>query len=88
LVLNVCSKTDGVGTPSDQPALLYSNTLTEKNPPPLRLIDKRQAADLLGTSTRTIEREVSAGRLVKHKIRGCVRFLMADVLRLGRIITP
>jgi hypothetical protein len=34
LVLNVCSKTDGVGTPSDQPALLYSNTLTEKNPPP------------------------------------------------------
>ena len=27
-------KTDGVGTPSDQPALLFSNILTEKNPPP------------------------------------------------------
>jgi excisionase family DNA binding protein len=51
----------------------------------LRLIDKKQAADLLGTSVRTIEREVSAGRLVKHKIRGCVRFLMADVLRLAGI---
>ena len=34
MVSNVCSKTDGVGTPSDQPALLHSNTLTEKNPPP------------------------------------------------------
>jgi hypothetical protein len=27
-------KTDGVGTPSDQPALLLSNILTEINPPP------------------------------------------------------
>jgi hypothetical protein len=27
-------KTDGVGTPSDQPALLHPNTLTEKNPRP------------------------------------------------------
>lgn len=53
-----------------------------------RLIDKKEAAALLGTSTRTVEREASAGRLAKHKIRGCVRFLMADVLRLGRIITP
>lgn len=51
----------------------------------LRLIDKKQAADLLGTSVRTIEREVSAGRLMKHKIRGCVRFLKSDVLRLGNI---
>jgi excisionase family DNA binding protein len=51
----------------------------------LRLIDKKQAAKILGTSTRTIEREASAGRLAKHKIRGCVRFLMADVLRLAGI---
>ncbi len=54
----------------------------------MRLIDKKQAADLLSTSVRTIEREVSAGRLVKHKIRGCVRFLKVDVLRLGRMVTP
>lgn len=47
------------------------------------LIDKKEAADLLGTSTRTIEREVSAGRLPKYKIRGCVRFRKADVLRLS-----
>ena len=53
-----------------------------------RLIDKMEAAALWGTSTRTVEREASAGRLAKHKIRGCVRFLKADVLRLGRIITP
>lgn len=49
-----------------------------------RLIDKKEAALLWGTSTRTVEREVNAGRLPKHKIRGCVRFLKADVLRLGR----
>jgi len=53
-----------------------------------RLIDKREVAALWGTSVRTVEREASAGRLVKRKIRGCVRFLMADVLRLGRIVTP
>lgn len=53
-----------------------------------RLIDKKEAAALWGTSTRTVEREVSAGRLEKHKIRGCVRFLKADVLRLGRMMTP
>ncbi len=53
-----------------------------------RLMDKRETAAIWGTSIRTVEREASAGRLVKHKIRGCVRFLKADVLRLGRIITP
>ena len=53
-----------------------------------RLIDKKEVAALWGTSVRTVEREASAGRLAKHKIRGCVRFLKADVLRLGRIITP
>lgn len=48
-----------------------------------RLIDKKEAAAIWGTSTRTVEREVNAGRLIKRKIRGCVRFLKADVLRLG-----
>lgn len=53
-----------------------------------RLIGKKEVAALWGTSTRTVEREASAGRLKKYKIRGCVRFLMEEVLRVGRIITP
>ena len=65
---------------------MKTNKETGKDDGHLRLIDKKQAADLLGPSTRTIEREVSAGRLVKHKIRGCVRFLKWDVLRLGNLI--
>jgi excisionase family DNA binding protein len=51
-----------------------------------RLIDKREAAALLGISPRTVEREASAGRLAKYRIRGCVRFLKADVLRLAGIM--
>ncbi|MFT4177484.1 MAG: helix-turn-helix domain-containing protein [Luteolibacter sp.] len=53
-----------------------------------RLIDKKEVAAIWGTSTRTVEREVSAGRLKKYKIRGCVRFIKEDVLRLGRLVTP
>ena len=52
----------------------------------LRLIRKPEAAQVLGVSTRTIEREVSSGRLKKHKVRGCVCFVLADVLRLGGIL--
>jgi excisionase family DNA binding protein len=51
------------------------------------LLRKPQAAALLGVSPRTIEREVSAGRLRKHKVRGCVCFLVEDVLRLAGIET-
>ena len=65
---------------------MKSNRDTVNDDGQLRLIDKRQAADLLSTSVRTIEREASAGRLQKHKIRGCVRFALADVLRLGGIV--
>lgn len=52
-----------------------------------RLIRKGEAAQVLGVSTRTIEREVNSGRLPKRKVRGCVCFLMEDVLRLGGIVT-
>lgn len=52
------------------------------------LVRKQQAAALLGVSPRTIEREVSAGRLKKHKVRGCVCFLVEDVLRLAGIEQP
>ena len=60
----------------------------QNDDPEFQLIDKKEAAALWRTSTRTVEREVSARRLVKYKIRGCVRFLKADVLRLGRNIKP
>lgn len=53
---------------------------------PNRFINKRDAADLRGVSTRTIEREVHAGRLKKYKVRGCVRFRYGDVMLLG--LTP
>lgn len=60
---------------------------------PIGYVRKPGAAALLGVSTRTIEREASSGRLKKYKVRGCVCFLAADVLRLGDIeksnpITP
>lgn len=48
-----------------------------------RMVRKKEAAARLGVSTRTIEREVSSGRLKKHKIRGCVCFSLGDVLKLG-----
>ena len=46
-----------------------------------RLITKREAADILGVSVRTLEREVSAGKLPVHKLRGCVRLALSRVLR-------
>ena len=52
----------------------------------LRLIRKGEAAQLLGVSTRTIEREVNSGRLPKHMVRGCACYLMQDVMRLGGIV--
>ncbi len=52
----------------------------------LRLVSKREAAAILGVSVRTIEREVSAGRLTKHKVRGSVRFVLGDVMRLGGLL--
>jgi hypothetical protein len=41
-------KTDGVGTPSDQPALFLSNILTEKNPPPRASLPELALAVALG----------------------------------------
>ena len=50
---------------------------------PIGYVRKPGAASLLGVSTRTIERETNAGRLKKYKVRGCVCFLVEDVLRLA-----
>ncbi len=48
-----------------------------------RMVRKPEVAAIWSVSTRTVEREVASGRLKKHKIRGCVCFVLADVLRLG-----
>lgn len=45
-----------------------------------RLISKREAADILGVSKRTVEREISAGNLPVQRIRGCVRLCLSRVL--------
>ncbi len=51
----------------------------------MQFVRKSEAAKMLSVSTRTIEREVSSGRLKKYKVRTCVCFLLTDVLRLGGI---
>jgi DNA binding domain, excisionase family len=48
-----------------------------------RLISKREAAEIMGVSVRTIEREVAAGKLAISRLRGCVRFRISDVFRLA-----
>jgi len=45
-----------------------------------RLISKREAAEILGISVRTLEREISAGNLPVHRIRGCVRLMLSEIL--------
>jgi excisionase family DNA binding protein len=45
-----------------------------------KLISKREAADILGVSVRTVEREISAGNLPVQRIRGCVRLWLSRVL--------
>jgi excisionase family DNA binding protein len=47
-----------------------------------RLLSKPEVAELLGVSTRTVERMAAAGQLNSIKVRGAVRFRMVDVLRI------
>jgi excisionase family DNA binding protein len=44
-----------------------------------KLLRKKEAAERLACSTRTVEREVSCGRLTRVKIRGGVRFRDSEV---------
>lgn len=56
------------------------------NPIPIaadKLVSKPQAAEILGVSVRTIEREINAGHLTKKKVRGCVRLHLSQVLRFA-----
>jgi excisionase family DNA binding protein len=47
-----------------------------------KLITKKEASQILSTSVRTVERIVASGKLVKIKLRGSVKFRLADVLKL------
>lgn len=44
-----------------------------------RLLTKKQVAEVLACSPRTVEREASCGRLTRIKIRGGVRFRQSEV---------
>lgn len=44
-----------------------------------RLLRKKQAAELLACSPRTVDREASCGRLTQVKVRGGVRFRFSEV---------
>ncbi len=44
-----------------------------------RLLRKKEAAQRLACSTRTLEREVSCGRLTRVKVRGGVRFRESQI---------
>jgi excisionase family DNA binding protein len=49
---------------------------------PDKLLRKREAADMLACSLRTIEREASGGRLTRVKVRGGVRFRYSEIQKM------
>jgi excisionase family DNA binding protein len=49
---------------------------------PEKLLRKREVAERLACSLRTVEREASVGRLTRIKVRGGVRFLESEVQKL------
>jgi excisionase family DNA binding protein len=49
---------------------------------PDKLLRKREAADRLACSLRTVEREANEGRLTRVKVRGGVRFRESEILRI------
>jgi excisionase family DNA binding protein len=44
-----------------------------------KLLRKREAAELLACSMRTLEREANVGRLTRVKVRGGVRFRQSEI---------
>jgi excisionase family DNA binding protein len=47
--------------------------------PEEKLLRKKQVAEKLACSLRTVDREASSGRLTRVKIRGGVRFRFSEV---------
>jgi excisionase family DNA binding protein len=49
------------------------------NAPEEKLLRKKQVAETLACSLRTVDREASSGRLTRIKVRGGVRFRASEV---------
>ncbi len=49
---------------------------------PDRLLRKREVAERLACSLRTVEREANVGRLTRVKVRGGVRFRESQVQKM------
>ena len=49
---------------------------------PEKLLRKREVAERLACSLRTVEREASVGRLTRIKVRGGVRFRESEVQKV------
>jgi len=49
---------------------------------PEKLLRKREVAERLACSLRTVEREASVGRLTRIKVRGGVRFRESEVQKM------
>lgn len=47
-----------------------------------KLITKKQAAELLSSSVRTVERIIASGDIDKIKIRGSVKVKLSQVMQL------
>jgi len=52
------------------------------NLPEERLLRKKQVADKLACSSRTVDRLVNAGKLTRVKILGGIRFRLSQVVTL------
>lgn len=60
---------------------LLENTTNDSDPQPERLINKKEAAKLLGVSLSTIDNYRRKGILIPKKIHGVVRFRSSEVLK-------
>jgi excisionase family DNA binding protein len=47
-----------------------------------KLLRKKEVAEMLACSVRTVEREVNSGRLTRVKVRGGVRFRTSEVKKI------
>lgn len=47
-----------------------------------KLVSKKEAAEILGVSVRSVERMVASGQLEKVYVRGCVRIRLRDIQSL------
>ena len=47
-----------------------------------RLLRKREVAEILACSLRTVEREANTGHLTRIKLRGGVRFRYSEVCKI------